>query len=70
MLPRQWHEPPKKRINLGARNGLLPPEMRLSIALRYFAGGDPYDIMLVHGVSHAEIYRSVWKVVDAVNHCP
>ena len=39
----------------------------VSIALRYFSGRSPLDIALVHAVSHSEIFRSVWVVVDAVN---
>jgi hypothetical protein len=56
----------KKR---GAVNGVIPSTIRLSIALRYFAGGSSYDISLTHGVSHTEVYKSVWLVVDAVNTC-
>jgi hypothetical protein len=41
----------------------------LSAALRYFAGGRPDDIVLVHGISNSEVFNSVWKVVDAVNSC-
>jgi DDE superfamily endonuclease len=37
--------------------------------LRYFAGGRPEDIALVHGVSHSEVFRSIWRVVDAVLDC-
>lgn len=54
----------------GARNGLITSSIRLSAAIRYFAGGRPDDIALVHGISHTEVYNSVWKVVDAVNSCP
>jgi hypothetical protein len=39
------------------------------MALRWFAGGDPLDIMQVHGVGHDEVSTSVWDVVDAVNLC-
>ena len=46
---------------------LISSKLRLSIALRYFAGGSPYDIMLTHGVSYCSIFSSVWGVVDAVN---
>jgi hypothetical protein len=42
---------------------------RLSIALQYFAGGSPVDILVVHGVSHSEVFKCVWMVVDAVNQC-
>jgi hypothetical protein len=37
------------------------------MALRYFAGGCPYNIMQVHGVSHVSVFVSVWGVVDAIN---
>ena len=48
---------------------LISTEIRLSIALRYFAGGCPYDILLTHGVSYKSVFVSVWGVVDAVNKC-
>lgn len=53
----------------GAKNGLIQSSIRLSAALRYFAGGRPDDIALVHGISHTEVFRSVWKVVKAVVDC-
>jgi hypothetical protein len=43
---------------------------RRSVALRYFAGGSPYDISLVHGIGYTDVLRCVWTVVDAVNACP
>ena len=39
------------------------------MALRYFAGGSVYDIALVHGVAYTEVFKSLWKVVNAVNKC-
>lgn len=54
----------------GARNGRVPSTSRLSIAIRYFAGGSVYDIALTHGVSVMEVYKSIWMIVDAVNNCP
>jgi DDE superfamily endonuclease len=59
----------KKKWRNGGPNGIITTTVRLSIALRYFAGGRPEDIALVHGVSHSEVFRSVWKVVDAVLKC-
>lgn len=53
----------------GAVNGLITTPVRLSCALRYCAGGRPEDIALVHGISHTEVFRSLWYVVDAVNAC-
>jgi hypothetical protein len=60
---------PKKKRRYGAANGIITTPIRLSIALRYFAGGSAYDIALTHGVSHTEVYNSVWRVVDAINKC-
>ena len=50
----------------GARNGRISAAIRLSAAIRYFAGGRPDDISLSHGISHSEVFNSVWLVVDAV----
>ena len=61
---------PRKKHKNGAKNGLITPEIRLSSALRYFAGGRPEDIALVHGISHTEVFNSVWMIVDAVNTAP
>ena len=48
-------------------NGPIPSSIRLACALRYFAGGSPYDLMSVYGVSHTIILDSVWCVVEAIN---
>jgi hypothetical protein len=59
----------KKRRH-GCPNGIIPSSSHVSIALQYFAGGgSPYDIQIAHGVSHTKVFRSVWRVVDAVNRC-
>jgi hypothetical protein len=60
----------KKKWKNGSPNGLIISTVRLSIAIQYFAGGRPEDIALVHGVSHSDVFRSVWKVVDTVLQCP
>jgi hypothetical protein len=49
---------------------IISTKIRLSIALRYFAGGAVYDIMLVHGVYMPSIYASVWGVIDVINNTP
>jgi DDE superfamily endonuclease len=70
LLRRRCHHQRKKRrmsMKRTAPNGLIPTSIRLSIALRYFAGGDPLDIALVHGMSHSEIFTSVWMIVDAIH---
>ena len=48
---------------------LISTKMRLSIALRTFAGGSPLDIMVSHGVSFTSIFTSLWGVIDCVNKC-
>jgi DDE superfamily endonuclease len=53
----------------GSPNGIITSTARLSIAIRYFAGGRPEDIALVHGVSHSEVFKSVWRTVDAILTC-
>ena len=60
----------RKKRKRTAPNGVIHSSARLSIALRYFAGGDHLDITLVHGVSHSEVLKSVWIVVDAVHQTP
>jgi hypothetical protein len=59
-----------KKFRNGAKNGLIPLPTKVSVAVRYFAGGSPYDIALVHGISHTDVFRCVWTIVDAVNNCP
>jgi hypothetical protein len=48
-------------------NGPITTSVRLACALRYFAGGSSYDLMGKYGVSHTEVLKSVWCVVEAVN---
>ena len=43
--------------------------LRLSCALRYFSGGAVADLIITHGFSHGEVYKSVWGCVDSVNKC-
>ena len=59
-----------KRHRNGARNGVIDSAAKLSIAIRYFAGGCPADIAVMHGISQSFVLPCVWEVVDAVNVCP
>ena len=59
------NDPEKKRDH--AVNGIIPLQSRLGCALRFWAGGDPYDLTLVFGMSYCEIFRSVDFVLDAIN---
>lgn len=49
------------------RNGHVHSSVRLACALRYFAGGSPYDLMGKYGISHTVVMESVWYVVQSVN---
>ena len=51
-------------------NGGVDPASQLSMALRWFAGGEPMDIMQTHDVGYDKVYRNVWNVVDDINSCP
>ena len=48
-------------------NGDISTILRLSAAIRFFAGGSVYDIMLSHGLGKQSVYKSVYGVVNAVN---
>jgi hypothetical protein len=68
----EQHFFPKEGGNRDIRSNpyLIKTEIRLSIALRYFAGASPYDLIVTHGVSMTSIFFSIWGVVDCVNKCP
>ena len=51
-------------------NGPISKSARLSMALRYFAGGDPADICDHHGCHIDETLKSVWSVVHAIHEAP
>ena len=51
-----------------SRSGkVIQLEVRLAVALRYFAGGDPLDLMLIYGICKAQVMLFVWRAVDALN---
>ena len=51
-------------------NGPITAAYRLSMSLRYFAGGNPLDISSNHQVGENEVLRSVWFVIDAIHAAP
>ena len=57
----------KRKTPGGVPNGPITKSARLSMALRYFAGGDPADICDNHGCDIGEPIKSVWFVVDAIH---
>jgi hypothetical protein len=48
-------------------NGSIGMSVRLACAIRYFAGGSPYDLMTTYQISYSVVMRSVWFVVHAIN---
>lgn len=61
---------PQSEIRMARVNGYICNTVRVAVALRYFAGGSPYDIATTYGISVSEVFVSVWRVVNAVNQCP
>jgi DDE superfamily endonuclease len=51
-------------------NGPITPSVRLACALRYFAGGSPYDIMMTYHIGHCDTISSIRYVIDAINAHP
>ena len=58
-----------EKQHLNSRHGDRPIELpvRLAVALRYFAGGDPLDLKLIYCISKTQVYRTIWQVVDSIN---
>jgi hypothetical protein len=56
-----------KRKRGSTSNGEIHPSIRLSCALRYFAGSDPLETATLHGISHTTFFESVWIVVNSIN---
>ena len=50
-------------------NGDIDLAARWSMALQWFAGGEPINIMQTHGVRYYKVYTSIWNVMDAINVC-
>ena len=51
-------------------NGVISDDLRVSICLRFLAGGSVYDIALVHGVAPQTVYSIVGQVLEAIMNCP
>jgi hypothetical protein len=47
--------------------GPIRGEVRLAATLRWLAGGAWQDLILIYGLSRAELYESQWRVIDAIN---
>ena len=58
----------RKKTRGRTPNGDVPNSVRLAMAIRYFAGGDPLDIACVYKVNRSVVYESVWSIVEVINH--
>ena len=61
-------KPRGKKTRGRTPNGDVPNSVRLAMAIRYFAGGDPLDIACVYKVNRSVVYESVWSIVEVINH--
>jgi len=50
--------------------GAVSPEQRLSITLRYLAGGAYQDISIMHGIVHSTFYDVVKTTLRSLDACP
>jgi hypothetical protein len=48
-------------------NGPISGSACLPCALRYFAGGSSYDILVNYGLCYHDVLASVWIVIHTVN---
>ena len=65
--------PPAKQVAFRAARarkstgGFVPYSLRLSMALRYMAGGSALDIMYLHGVGRSTFYACLWPTLRAID---
>ena len=45
----------------------VPPELKLSMALRWMAGGSYLDIADLHGVDESTFYKHLWPTIEAID---
>ena len=69
MLPYHTNPTDRKRKCGSTPNGDMNSLQRMPVALRYFAGASPSDLMTSHGVGYNAVYDSVWDIVDTINLC-
>ena len=68
LRPHLEHSGKAKLQELRGNSGVVvSAEVKLAIALRYFAGGDVLDLMLIYGVSKPHVYTCVYGAIDAIN---
>ena len=52
------------------RDGAVPVDIRLTVALRKFAGGSYVNIAVLLGISKESVFNIMWQVVDDINNTP
>lgn len=55
---------PPMRSNVPSQ---VPPELKLSMALRWMAGGSYLDIADLHGVAVQTFYACLWETIEAID---
>jgi hypothetical protein len=48
-------------------NGIITGPARLACAIRFWAGGDPYDLGVMFGISYSEVFKCVDISLEAIN---
>ena len=49
------------------RGAEITPEIKLSMTLRWLAGGSYLDIYQMHGVSYSSFQKALWQTIDAID---
>ena len=50
-------------------NGPITLTVRLACGIRFFAGGDAYDIACMFGISHSSVFENIDIVIESINNC-
>jgi len=56
-----------KNQNMARGSPAVTPELKLSMALRWLAGGSYLDIYQMHGVSLPEFNKALWETLEAID---
>ena len=60
----------EKARNASKGEDPISAELIMHCTLRYLAGGSVHDIRTTAGMSKTSFYRSAYRGIDAINHCP
>ena len=56
-----------ERRALNGACGVVPPELRLAMMLRFLAGASYLDIGWVYGVHRSTLYAVIWETIEVIN---